>query len=87
MSGGQQMEQRYYSSLKFRTTTYRVYKNVILVDVYYSLEEQYFYFVIYFLTRELPVLTVAGENAFQTMVSQILVAIKRDIPLPNPYPF
>lgn len=87
MSGGQQMEQRYYSSLKFCTTTYQVYKNVILVDVYYSLEEQYFYFVIYFLTRELPVLTVAGENAFQTMVSQILVAIKRDIPLPNPYPF
>lgn len=81
------MEQRYYSSLKFCTTTYRVYKNIILVDVYYSLEEQYFYFVIYFLTRELPVLTVAGENAFQTMVSQILVAIKRDIPLPNPYPF
>lgn len=37
--------------------------------------------------NKLPVLTVAGENAFQTMVSQILVAIKRDIPLPNPYPF
>lgn len=33
-----------------------------------------------------PVLTVAGENAFQTIVSQILVAIKSEIPDPRPYP-
>nr|CAD7428518.1 unnamed protein product [Timema monikensis] len=31
-----------------------------------------------------PVLTVAGLNAFQTIVSQMFVAIKRDIPEPKP---
>jgi hypothetical protein len=30
---------------------------------------------------------VMGEKAFQTMVSHILVAMKREIPDPNPYPF
>lgn len=34
----------------------------------------------------LPVLTVAGENAFQTIVSQMFVAMKREIPDPRPYP-
>ena len=32
----------------------------------------------------LPVLTVAGENAFHTIVSQMLVAINREIPDPRP---
>lgn len=32
----------------------------------------------------LPVLTVAGENAFQTMVSQMFVAINSEIPDPRP---
>lgn len=32
----------------------------------------------------LPVLMVVGLKAFQTMVSQILVAINREIPDPNP---
>lgn len=32
----------------------------------------------------LPVLTVAGLKAFQTMVSQMLVAMKREIPEPRP---
>lgn len=31
-----------------------------------------------------PTLTVVGENAFQTIVSQILVAMKREIPDPRP---
>jgi len=31
-----------------------------------------------------PVFTVAGENDFQTMVSQMLVAMKREIPDPRP---
>jgi hypothetical protein len=35
----------------------------------------------------ISVLVVIGEKAFQTMVSQILVAMKREIPDPNPYPF
>lgn len=35
----------------------------------------------------MPVFIVAGENAFQTIVSQIFVAIKREIPEPSPYPF
>lgn len=34
-----------------------------------------------------PVLTVVGLNAFHTMVSQMLVAMKREIPEPRPYPF
>lgn len=33
------------------------------------------------------VLVVIGEKAFQRIVSQTLVAIKSEIPLPNPYPF
>ena len=32
----------------------------------------------------LPVLIVVGLKAFQTMVSQMLVAIKREIPDPRP---
>ena len=32
-------------------------------------------------------LTVVGENAFQTMDSQMLVAMSRLIPEPRPYPF
>jgi hypothetical protein len=32
----------------------------------------------------LPVLMVVGLKAFQTMVSQMLVAIKREIPDPKP---
>jgi len=32
----------------------------------------------------ISVLVVIGEKAFQTIVSHILVAIKREIPLPNP---
>lgn len=32
----------------------------------------------------LPVLIVVGLKAFQTMVSQMLVAIKREIPDPKP---
>lgn len=35
----------------------------------------------------LPVLTVAGEKALQTIVSQMLVAMKSEIPEPRPYPF
>lgn len=34
-----------------------------------------------------PVFTVVGLNAFHTMVSQILVAMKREMPEPRPYPF
>ena len=34
-----------------------------------------------------PVLMVVGENAFQIIDSQIFVAMNREIPLPNPYPF
>lgn len=34
-----------------------------------------------------PVLTVVGLNAFHTMVSQMFVAMKREIPEPRPYPF
>ena len=34
-----------------------------------------------------PMLTVVGENAFQTMDSQIFVAMKRLMPEPRPYPF
>jgi len=30
---------------------------------------------------------VVGERDFQMMVSQMFVAIKREIPEPNPYPF
>jgi hypothetical protein len=33
------------------------------------------------------VFKVIGENDFQTMVSQTLVAINNEIPDPNPYPF
>lgn len=32
-----------------------------------------------------PVLMVVGENAFQMMVSQMFVAMKREIPEPRPY--
>ena len=32
----------------------------------------------------LPVLRVAGEKAFHTMVSQMLVAMKREMPEPSP---
>lgn len=32
----------------------------------------------------LPVLTVVGLNAFQTIVSQMLVAMNREIPEPSP---
>jgi hypothetical protein len=35
----------------------------------------------------LPVLTVVGLNDFQTMLSQMLTAIKSEIPDPKPYPF
>lgn len=35
----------------------------------------------------LPVFTVVGLKAFQTMVSQMFVAMKREIPEPKPYPF
>lgn len=35
----------------------------------------------------LPVLTVVGLKAFHTMVSQMLVAMNREIPEPRPYPF
>jgi len=35
----------------------------------------------------ISVLTEMGEKAFQTMVSQILVAMNREIPDPSPYPF
>ena len=35
----------------------------------------------------LPVLIVVGLKAFQTILSQMFVAMKRLIPLPNPYPF
>ena len=35
----------------------------------------------------LPVLIVVGEKAFQMMDSQMLVAMKREIPEPSPYPF
>lgn len=35
----------------------------------------------------LPVLIVVGENALHTMFSHMLVAMKREIPEPNPYPF
>jgi hypothetical protein len=35
----------------------------------------------------ISVLTEMVEKAFQTMVSQILVAMKREIPDPSPYPF
>ena len=34
-----------------------------------------------------PVLTVVGLNAFHTMVSQMFVAMNREIPEPRPYPF
>lgn len=34
-----------------------------------------------------PVLMVVGENAFQTIDSQMLVAMNSEIPLPRPYPF
>lgn len=34
-----------------------------------------------------PVLTVVGLKAFHTMVSQMFVAMKREIPEPRPYPF
>lgn len=40
-----------------------------------------------YLYLPLPVFTVAGLNAFQTIVSQILVAINKEIPDPKPYPF
>lgn len=33
----------------------------------------------------LPVLIVVGENAFQMIVSQMLVAMKREMPDPRPY--
>lgn len=33
----------------------------------------------------LPVLIVVGENAFQMIVSQMLVAMKREMPDPSPY--
>ena len=33
------------------------------------------------------ILTVIGENAFQTMDSQILVVMNKFIPEPRPYPF
>jgi hypothetical protein len=32
------------------------------------------------------VVIVIGENDFQIIFSQILVAMKREIPLPSPYP-
>lgn len=34
-----------------------------------------------------PVFTVVGLNAFHTIVSQILVAMKSEMPEPRPYPF
>ena len=34
-----------------------------------------------------PVLIVVGLNAFQTIVSHMLVAINNEIPEPSPYPF
>jgi hypothetical protein len=34
-----------------------------------------------------PVLMVVGEKDFQTMVSQMLVAMKSEMPEPRPYPF
>lgn len=34
-----------------------------------------------------PVFSVAGEKAFQTIVSQMFVAMNSEIPEPNPYPF
>lgn len=34
-----------------------------------------------------PVFTVVGLNAFHTIVSQMLVAMKREMPEPRPYPF
>ena len=34
-----------------------------------------------------PTFTVVGENAFHTIVSQIFVAMKREIPDPRPYPY
>ena len=39
------------------------------------------------LASPFPVLTVAGLNAFHTIVSQMLVAINKEIPDPKPYPF
>jgi len=33
------------------------------------------------------VLMVIGENDFQRMISQMLVAMKSEIPDPRPYPF
>lgn len=33
----------------------------------------------------LPVLIVVGENAFQIIVSQMLVAMNREMPDPRPY--
>lgn len=38
-------------------------------------------------TSPRPVFTVVGLNAFQTIVSQMLVAMKREMPEPSPYPF
>jgi len=35
----------------------------------------------------ISVLAVIGENAFHIMVSQMLVAMKSEIPDPSPYPF
>jgi len=35
----------------------------------------------------LSVLMVIGEKHFQIMVSQILVAMNKEIPDPRPYPF
>ena len=37
--------------------------------------------------EDLPVLIVAGLNDFHTIVSQMLVAMKREMPEPRPYPF
>ena len=34
-----------------------------------------------------PVLKVVGEKAFQMIDSQMLVAMKSEMPLPSPYPF
>ena len=35
----------------------------------------------------MPVLIVAGLNDFHTIVSQMFVAMKSEIPEPSPYPF
>lgn len=34
-----------------------------------------------------PTFMVVGERAFQTMVSQMFVAINNEMPEPRPYPY